>query len=50
VLTLKFIDVFGTVVGDIDAQLAHDGDCFGTNVARVGSGAEDVELMTRVVA
>ncbi len=46
---LKLVHVLGTVGGNVDAQLAHDGDCFGANMAWVGSGAEDFELIARVV-
>jgi hypothetical protein len=49
-LASKLVNVFGAVAGDVDAQFAHDGDCFGTNVAWVGSGAEDFEAIASVVA
>jgi hypothetical protein len=47
---LKLVHVLGTMGGNVDAQLAHDGDCFGANMAWVGSGTEDFEAMARVVA
>jgi hypothetical protein len=49
-LALKFVNMLGAVAGDVDAQFAHDSDCFGTNMAGVGSGAEDLESIARVVA
>src|ERR1035438_1867555 len=49
-LALEFVDVLGTMVGDVDTQLAHHGDCFRANMAGVGSGAEDFEAIARVVA
>lgn len=49
-LAEKFVNVLGTVAGDVDAELAHDGDCLWANVAWFGSGARDLEAMARVVA
>ena len=49
-LALKLVHVLGTMVGDVDTQLAHDGDCVGANMVWVGSGTEDFEAIARVVA
>ena len=49
-LALKLVNMFGAVAGNVDAQFAHDGDCFRTNVAWLCSGARDFEQIAGVVA
>ena len=49
-LALKLVDVLGTVGGNVDAQLAHHGDCLRANMAWVGSGTGDFEVIARCVA
>ena len=45
----EFIGALGTLAGNIDAQLPHGGNCFGSNLTRLGSGAEHLEAIAGVV-
>lgn len=46
----EFIHALGAMARNVDAQLAHDCDRFGPNVARLGPCAEYLEAVARVMA
>jgi hypothetical protein len=50
VLAIKLVNMLGAMAGDVDAQLAHDGDRPRTNLAWLGSGAPNFELIAGVMA
>ena len=48
-LANKFVHALGTVGGDVDAELTHCGNRFGSNPARRGSGAEHLKPVSGVL-
>jgi len=49
-LACELFDAFRTVAGDVDVQFAHDDDGLGSNLTRLGSRAEHLGAVSRVVA
>jgi hypothetical protein len=46
----ELVNALRTVARDVDSQLSHDGDCFRSNMARFGPGAEDFEAIAGIMA
>jgi hypothetical protein len=45
----EFIDTLGSVTGDVDTQLFHNGDRLGSNSAGSGTCALDLKTVTCIV-
>ena len=45
----EFIDALGALAGNVDVQLAHGGNGLGPHMAWLGTGAERLETVARVV-
>jgi hypothetical protein len=45
----EFVHALGAMARNVDAQFAHNGDRFGSNMARLGPGAEYLETVSCVV-